>query len=34
MKRVHGLDIPRTLEEVCDVKRLALVACDMQRRRG
>jgi nicotinamidase-related amidase len=30
MKRVHGLDIPQTLEEVCDPGRLALVVYDMQ----
>src|SRR5262249_17514908 len=30
MKRVHGLDIPQTLEEVCDPQRLALVVYDMQ----
>jgi nicotinamidase-related amidase len=30
MKRVHGLDIPRTLEEVCDPQRLALIVYDMQ----
>ncbi len=30
MKRVHSLDIPKTLEEICDPKRLALVVYDMQ----
>src|ERR1700751_954921 len=30
MKRMHGLDIPRTLEEICDPQRLALVVYDMQ----
>ena len=30
MKRVHCLDIPQTLEEVCDPQRLALVIYDMQ----
>jgi biuret amidohydrolase len=30
MKRVHGLDIPQTLEEICDPQRLALVVYDMQ----
>jgi biuret amidohydrolase len=30
MKRIHGLDIPRTLEDVCDPQRLALVVYDMQ----
>jgi hypothetical protein len=30
MKRVQGLDIPQTLEEVCDPQRMALVVCDMQ----
>jgi nicotinamidase-related amidase len=30
MKRVHGLDIPQTLEDVCDPRRLALVVYDMQ----
>jgi biuret amidohydrolase len=30
MKRVHDLDIPQTLEEVCDVRRLALIVYDMQ----
>jgi len=30
MKRVHGLSIPETLEEVCDPQRVALVIYDMQ----
>jgi nicotinamidase-related amidase len=30
MKHVHGLDIPQTLEEICDPQRLALVVYDMQ----
>ena len=30
MKRIAGLDIPQTLEEACDPKRLALVVYDMQ----
>jgi len=30
MKRVQGLDIPQTLEEICDPQRLALVVYDMQ----
>jgi nicotinamidase-related amidase len=30
MKRVQGLDIPQTLEEVCDPTRMALVVYDMQ----
>ena len=30
MKRIHGLDIPDTLEEICDPARLALVVYDMQ----
>ena len=30
MERAYGLDIPRTLEEVCDPRRLALVVYDMQ----
>lgn len=30
MKRVHGLEIPQTLEEICDPQRLALVVYDMQ----
>jgi nicotinamidase-related amidase len=30
MKRVHGLDISQTLEDVCDPQRLALVVYDMQ----
>ena len=30
MKRVHGLDIPQTLEEICDPQRMALVVYDMQ----
>jgi nicotinamidase-related amidase len=30
MKRVQGLDIPQTLEELCDPQRMALVVYDMQ----
>ena len=30
MKRVHGLDIPQTLDDICDPTRLALVVYDMQ----
>ena len=30
MKRVQGLDIPQTLEDVCDPRRMALVVYDMQ----
>jgi nicotinamidase-related amidase len=30
MQRVQGLDIPQTLEELCDPKRMALVVYDMQ----
>ena len=30
MKRAYGLDIPQTLEDVCDPKRLALIVYDMQ----
>ena len=30
MKRIHGLDIPQTLEEICDPQHLALVVYDMQ----
>lgn len=30
MKRIHGLDIPQTLEDVCDPQRMALVVYDMQ----
>ena len=30
MEHAFGLDIPRTLEEVCDPKRMALVVYDMQ----
>jgi hypothetical protein len=30
MKRVQSLDIPESLEEVCDPQRLALVVYDMQ----
>ena len=30
MKRVQGLDIPQTLEEICDPQRMALVVYDMQ----
>lgn len=30
MKQAFGIDIPRTLEDVCDARRLALVVYDMQ----
>ena len=30
MQRAYGLDVPRTLEEVCDPRRLALLVYDMQ----
>ena len=30
MKRIYGLSIPETLEEVCDPRRVALVVYDMQ----
>src|SRR6516164_4502202 len=30
MKRTLGIDIPRTLEEVCDPQRVALLVYDMQ----
>lgn len=30
MKRIHGLDIPQTLEDACDPQRMALVVYDMQ----
>jgi biuret amidohydrolase len=30
MKRIHGLDIPQTLDDVCDPQHLALVVYDMQ----
>jgi nicotinamidase-related amidase len=30
MKHVNGLDIPQTLEEICDPLRIALVVYDMQ----
>jgi biuret amidohydrolase len=30
MEHAHGLDIPRTLEEACDPKRMALLVFDMQ----
>ena len=30
MERVFGLDIPQTLDDVCDLTRLALVVYDMQ----
>jgi len=30
MKRVYGLSIPQTLEEVCDPQRIALLVYDMQ----
>jgi biuret amidohydrolase len=30
MKRVQGLDIPQSLEEICDPSRMALVVYDMQ----
>jgi nicotinamidase-related amidase len=30
MQHVFGLDIPQTLDEVCDPARLALIVYDMQ----
>jgi biuret amidohydrolase len=30
MKRAHGLELPETLEEICDPRRMALVVYDMQ----
>jgi nicotinamidase-related amidase len=30
MKHIQGLDIPQTLQELCDPKRMALVVYDMQ----
>src|ERR687895_2450709 len=30
MERAYGLEIPRTLEEVCDPRRMALLVYDMQ----
>jgi biuret amidohydrolase len=30
MEHLHGLPVPRTLDEVCDPRRLALVVYDMQ----
>jgi nicotinamidase-related amidase len=30
MKSAHGINIPRTLEEVCDPQRIALLVYDMQ----
>ena len=30
MKRAFGMDIPRTLEEACDPRRMALLVYDMQ----
>jgi nicotinamidase-related amidase len=30
MKRVQGLDIPQTIEEICNPQRMALVVYDMQ----
>ena len=30
MERIFGLDIPQTLDDVCDPARLALVVYDMQ----
>jgi biuret amidohydrolase len=30
MEQAFGLEIPRTLEEVCDPRRLALIVYDMQ----
>jgi isochorismate hydrolase len=30
MKHIHGLNIPQTLDEVCDPERMALVVYDMQ----
>ena len=30
MQRAYGLEIPQTLEEVCDPRRMALLVYDMQ----
>jgi biuret amidohydrolase len=30
MERVHGVDVPQSLEDACDPRRLALVVYDMQ----
>ncbi|BAT57790.1 peroxyureidoacrylate/ureidoacrylate amidohydrolase RutB [Variibacter gotjawalensis] len=30
MKKINGLDIPQTLEDVCDPRRMALLVYDMQ----
>src|SRR5262249_31217025 len=30
MKRAYGIDIPRTLEEICHPQRVALLVYDMQ----
>jgi hypothetical protein len=30
MQRAYGLQVPQTLEEVCDPRRLALIVYDMQ----
>jgi biuret amidohydrolase len=30
MERVNGLDVPQSLEDACDPRRLALVIYDMQ----
>jgi biuret amidohydrolase len=30
MKTAFGLNIPQTLEDVCDPRRTALLVCDMQ----
>jgi nicotinamidase-related amidase len=30
MKHVHGIEIPQTLDEICNSKRMALVVYDMQ----
>ena len=30
MKQIFGIDIPRTLEDVCQPRRLALLVYDMQ----
>src|SRR5918911_1190382 len=30
MERAYGLEVPRTLEDVCDPRRLALLVYDMQ----
>jgi biuret amidohydrolase len=30
MQRAFGLDVPQTLEEVCDPRRMALLVYDMQ----